>query len=474
MKTELGSMIRYVEEWEVIIIKMRLKRSGNYEIDMIHGSIMPKLVTFFIPLMLSGVLQLLFNAVDLVVVGKWAGSNALAAVGATTALIHMFSNLMMGVSMGTNVIVARYIALEDEDGTSEAVHTSVAIALILGFIVLSVGLLFSRGCLVLMGTPANVIDSSAIYMKIYFCGMPFFAVYNYGAAILRASGDTKRPLYYLVIAGVLNAGLNMILVIIFHLDVVGVALATIFSQMVSCVLMIRCLLKTKAIYQLHFCRLHINWQIMKKIFVVGIPTGLQSTVINFSNVLLQSSVNSFGPVAMAGYTAANNILGFLYVSVNSITQACMSFTSQNYAVRNIGRIKRVIADCLILECIVSAVLGVSVHCLEQQLLGFYTGSGQVIACGVQIFTYTTITYFLCAIMDCLPGAMRGLGNSAAPMILAILGTVGTRAVWVFLLFPHYRSLDFLFISYPVSWLLSAIMQTVCLFFVFRKSKKSIS
>ena len=177
---------------------------------------------------------------------------------------------------------------------------------------------------------------------------------------------------------------------------------------------------------------------------------------------------------MAGYTAANNILGFLYVSVNSITQACMSFTSQNYAVRKMDRVKRVIADCLILECIVSAVLGVGVHCLEQQLLGFYTGSDQVIACGVQIFTYTTITYFLCAIMDCLPGAMRGLGNSAAPMILAILGTVGTRVVWVFLLFPHYRSLDFLFISYPVSWLLSAIMQTACLFIVFRKSKKSIS
>ena len=467
-------MIRYVEEWEVIIRNMSLKRSGSYEIDMIHGSIMPKLVTFFIPLMLSGILQLLFNAVDLVVVGKWAGSNALAAVGATTALIHMFSNLMMGVSMGTNVIVARYIALEDQDGTSEAVHTSVAIAVILGVIVLAVGLLFSRGCLVLMGTPADVIDSSAVYMKIYFCGMPFFAVYNYGAAILRASGDTKRPLYYLVIAGVLNAGLNMILVIIFHLDVVGVALATIFSQMVSCVLVVRCLIKTQAIYRLDFRKLHINGPILKRIFIVGIPTGLQSTVINFSNVLLQSSVNSFGPVAMAGYTAANNILGFLYVSVNSITQACMSFTSQNYAVRKMDRVKRVIADCLVLECIVSAVLGVTVHCLEQQLLGLYTGSDPVIACGVQIFTYTTITYFLCAIMDCLPGAMRGLGNSAAPMILAILGTVGTRAVWVFLLFPHYRSLDFLFISYPVSWLLSAIMQTVCLFIVFRKSKKTIS
>lgn len=453
---------------------MKLERSKSYEIDMINGSIMPKLVTFFVPLMISGILQLLFNAVDLVVVGKWAGSNALAAVGATTALIHLFSNLMMGISMGANVIVARYIALEDEDGTSEAVHTSVAIAVILGCLILIAGLLFSRKCLVLMGTPADVIEGSAIYMKIYFCGMPFFAVYNYGAAILRASGDTKRPLYYLVVAGVLNAVLNMILVIVFHLDVVGVALATIFSQMVSCVLVIRCLLRTKAIYQLHIRKLHINWPILKKIFIVGVPTGLQSCVINFSNVLLQSSVNSFGSVAMAGYTAANNILGFLYVSVNSITQACMSFTSQNYAVKKMDRIKRVIADCLILECIVSLILGVSVHFLERQLLGLYTGSDQVIAYGVQIFTYTILTYFLCGIMDCIPGAMRGLGNSAAPMLLAILGTVGTRIVWIFLLFPHYRSLDFLFVSYPVSWLLSMIMQTVCLIFVFKKAKETVA
>lgn len=450
---------------------MKIKKSYSYEIDMVNGAIMSKLVAFFVPLMASGILQLLFNAVDLAVVGKWAGSNALAAVGATTALIQMFSNLMMGVSMGANVIVARYIALEDEEGTSESVHTSIAVAIILGFVVLAVGLLFSRGCLTLMGTPEGVIDSSAIYMKIYFCGMPFFAVYNYGAAILRAAGDTKRPLCYLVVAGVLNAVLNMVLVIVFHLDVIGVACATVFSQMISCILVIRCLMRTKAIYCFRVRKLHINGLIMKRIFIVGIPTGLQSTVINFSNVLLQSSVNSFGPIAMAGYTAANNVLGFLYAAVNSVTQACMSFTSQNYAVKKFDRIKKVILDCVILECVVALALGAAAYLFDRQLLGLYTDSEEVIASGVQIFAYTTLPYFLCGIMDCLPGAMRGLGNSMAPMFFAILGTVGTRIVWIFLLFPHYRSLDFLFISYPVSWILSSIMQAVCLFFVVRHVKK---
>ena len=275
---------------------------------MCNGSIMDKLISFSLPLMLSGILQLMFNAVDIIVVGRFSGSVALAAVGSTTALINVFTNLFIGISLGANVLAARFFAAGKEKEMSETVHTAITLALISGVIMAFVGLIFSRGALELMDTPEDVIGQSTLYMKIYFLGMPFFMLYNYGAAILRAVGDTKRPLIFLIISGVVNAGLNMILVIVFHLDVEGVAIATVISQLISCVLVLRCLYRSQTSYQLRFSKLKINTAYLKQIFQVGIPAGIQSTVINFSNALLQSSVNSFGSIAMAGYTAANNIL----------------------------------------------------------------------------------------------------------------------------------------------------------------------
>lgn len=442
--------------------------SRNYEIDMKNGPILSRLVTFFVPLMLSSVLQLLFNAVDLMVVGKFAGNDALASVGATTALINVFTNLLIGVSLGANVIAARFIACEDPVGTSKTVHTSITVALVLGFGVMGLGLAFARTCLGWMGTPDNVIGGATLYMRIYFCGMPFFMLYNYGAAILRAAGDTRRPLIILICAGVINAVLNMVLVIRFHLDVAGVAIATVFSQLVSSVCIVWCLCTSRQSYRLEFRKLAIDLPILRRIVAVGIPAGLQSTVINFSNVLLQSSVNSVGSIAMAGYTAANNMLGFLYASCNAITQACMSFTSQNIAVRKFDRVKRIIWDCIGLETGVLLLLGTGAYVFGRQLLGIYADDPAVIERGMEVLRYTTITYFLCGIMDCLPGAMRGMGHSAVPMVLSILGTVGTRIVWIFGLFPHHRSLSFLFISYPASWILTVAMQTLCLVYVYRK------
>ena len=278
---------------------------------MCNGSIMDKLISFSLPLMLSGILQLMFNAVDIIVVGRFSGSVALAAVGSTTALINVFTNLFIGISLGANVLAARFFAAGKEKEMSETVHTAITLALISGVIMAFVGLIFSRGALELMDTPEDVIGQSTLYMKIYFLGMPFFMLYNYGAAILRAVGDTKRPLIFLIISGVVNAGLNMILVIVFHLDVEGVAIATVISQLISCVLVLRCLYRSQTSYQLRFSKLKINTAYLKQIFQVGIPAGIQSTVINFSNALLQSSVNSFGSIAMAGYTAANNLFGFL-------------------------------------------------------------------------------------------------------------------------------------------------------------------
>lgn len=443
-------------------------KNNKYEIDMCSGSIMDKLISFALPLMISGILQLMFNAVDIVIVGRFSGSQALAAVGSTTALLNMFTNLFIGISLGTNVLAARFFSSGKDREMSETVHTSITFALISGIVMVFVGLFFSKLALELMDTPADVIDLSALYMRIYFMGMPFFMLYNYGAAVLRAVGDTKRPLLYLVISGVINAGLNMILVIVFKLSVAGVAIATVISQMISCVLVLRCLYKTEGSYQLRFSRLMLKGYYLKQIFQVGIPAGVQSTVITFSNVLLQSSVNSFGSIAMAGYTAANNIFGFLYVAVNSVTQTCMSFTSQNYGVGKWKRMDKILLECMALSMCVSLFLGCGSYVFGPEILRIYTKDPQVIQCGVEILSYTTVTYFLCGLMDLFPGPMRGMGHSAVPMLLSIIGTVGTRIVWIFGIFPNHRSLAVLFISYPASWIITIILQVICFYFVRKK------
>ena len=341
-------------------------------------------------------------------------------------------------------------------------------ALISGIVMVFVGLFCARISLEWMDTPADVIDQAALYMKIYFCGMPFFMLYNYGAAILRAVGDTKRPLLFLIISGAVNAALNLFLVIVFSMGVAGVAIATVFSQIISCVLVLGCLFGTDSCYRLQITKLGIQWEYLLQIFQVGVPAGIQSVVINFSNVLLQSSVNSFGSIAMAGYTAANNIFGFLFVSINSITQACMSFTSQNYGAGKKKRMDRVLVDCMILSVIVAVTLGGGANLFGPQLLHIYTTEADVIACGTEILLYTTLTYFLCGIMDLIPGALRGMGHSAVPMILSIIGTVGTRIFWIYGVFPMHRSLMVLFLSYPASWTVTILLQAVCFYFVRQK------
>lgn len=446
-------------------------KNNKYEIDMCNGTIMDKLISFALPLMISGMLQLMFNAVDIIVVGRFTGSQALAAVGSTTALICTFTNLFIGVSLGANVLAARFYASGKTKEMSETVHTAILLALISGIAMSIIGILCARESLVLIATPDDIIGQAALYLRIYFLGMPFFMLYNYGAAILRAVGDTKRPLMYLIAAGTANAVLDLILVIIFKMGVAGVAIGTITSQFISCILVIRCLCKTDAIYKLYISKLRIKKYYLIQILKVGLPAGIQSTVINFSNVLLQSSVNSFGEIAMAGYTAANNILGFLYVSVNSVTQACMSFTSQNYGVRKFKRMDNVLANCAILSIIVSVVIGGGSYLLGHQILGIYTKQEDVIQCGMEILSISTIPYFLCGLMDMIPGSMRGVGYSAVPMLLSIIGTVGTRLVWIYGVFPEHRSLYVLFMSYPVSWGLTIVMQAICLVFVRRKIRK---
>lgn len=441
---------------------------------MVNGTIMPKLITFAIPLMLSGILQLLFNAVDIIVVGRFSGSQSLAAVGSTSSLINMLTNLFIGISLGANVLAARFYAAGKHKEMSETVHTSILTAFISGVLMIFVGILFSRPALELMDTPSDVIELATLYMRIYFVGMPFFMLYNYGAAILRAVGDTKRPLIFLVVSGVTNACLNLLLVIVFKMDVAGVAIATVISQMISCVLVLICLYKTDAVYQLRFKKLRIKWEYLGQIFRIGIPAGIQSTLISFSNVLLQSSVNSFGSIAMAGYTAANNVLSFLYMGANSITQACMSFTSQNYGARKPKRMDKVLIDGLILQVVICLTLGVLAYVFGNQVSNIYTDDPNVIKCSVEILALTTVPYFLCGFMDTFPGVLRGMGRSTVPMILCLLGTVGVRILWIYCFFPHNRTLGYLFVSYPVSWIATIVMQLIYYIFIRKEVHKELN
>lgn len=447
---------------------------NKYEIDMVNGTIMPKLITFAIPLMLSGILQLLFNAVDIIVVGRFSGSQSLAAVGSTSSLINMLTNLFIGISLGANVLAARFYAAGKHKEMSETVHTSILTAFISGVVMIFVGIFFSRPALELMDTPSDVIELATLYMRIYFVGMPFFMLYNYGAAILRAVGDTKRPLIFLVVSGVTNACLNLLLVIVFKMDVAGVAIATVISQMISCVLVLICLYKTDAVYQLRFKKLRIKWEYLGQIFRIGIPAGIQSTLISFSNVLLQSSVNSFGSIAMAGYTAANNVLSFLYMGANSITQACMSFTSQNYGARKPKRMDKVLIDGLILQVVICLTLGVLAYVFGNQVSNIYTDDPNVIKCSVEILALTTVPYFLCGFMDTFPGVLRGMGRSTVPMILCLLGTVGVRILWIYCFFPHNRTLGYLFVSYPVSWIATIVMQLIYYIFIRKEVHKELN
>lgn len=441
---------------------------SSFEIDMTKGTIMDKLILFVLPFMLSSCLQLLFNAVDVIIVGRYTGSTALAAVGSTTALINTMINLFMGISIGTNVLVARYFAAKMPKELHDTIHTSVAFAVLSGFFMLLVGILFARPALRLMDTPEDVIDQSVLYMRIYFCGMPFFMVYNYCAAILRAIGDTVRPLVILFISGCVNAGLNYVLVRFFSMGVAGVAIATVVAQGLSCTFVIICLIREKGDFKLNVKDLTIKWRFLKEIFKIGVPAGLQTAIINFSNVLLQSSVNSFGANAMAGYTAANNIMGFLYVSVNSISQGCTSFMSQNLGASKFDRLDRVLRDSVIFSLIVGVLFGSLSHIFASNIIGIYTRNSLDVTYGIAIISIPAITYFLCGIMDLIPGAMRGLGHSSVPMVLSIIGTVGTRLVWIFGLFPTHHDLTFLFYSYPVSWMFTIVMQVICYIFVRKK------
>lgn len=437
----------------------------SYEIDMCSGPLLKKLLVFSLPLMLSGILQLLFNAADIVVVGRFTGSRALAAVGSTSSLIALFVNFFIGFSIGTNVTVANFYGAKNRQGVYETVHTSILLSAISGVLLIAVGLLLAVPMLEVMGTPDDVLGMATLYLRIYFVGMPSVMLYNFGASILRAIGDTQRPLYYLIIAGVINVLLNLFFVIVCHLGVAGVALATIISQTVSAILIIRCLTKIDSMCRLSPRELKIYPDKLKRVLRIGLPAGLQSSIFSISNVLIQSSVNSFGSVAMAGNTAASNIEGFIYTSMNSIYQANLSFTSQNMGAGNYKRMNQVLVRCAAIVTVIGLTMGLLALAASRQLLGIYTSEPEVVAFGVKRMTFICSVYFLCGLMDVMVGSIRGMGYSVLPMLVSLTGACLFRIIWIFTFFRMNHTLENLYISYPISWALTAAAHFVCFLFI---------
>lgn len=452
---------------------MSQAHSSKYEIDMCNGPLLGKILMFYFPLMLSGVLQLLFNAADIVVVGRFAGSDSLAAVGSTSSLINLLVNLFIGLSVGANVLVARFYGAGQDRELGEVVHTAVLTAIVSGCILILLGVGLAGPALRLMGTPDDVISKSILYMRIYFVGMPFMMAYNFGSAILRAIGDTRRPLYFLLAAGVINVALNLLFVITFSMGVAGVATATVISQAVSAALVLRCLIKSDGAYRLELMQLKIVPDKLVKMIQIGVPAGLQGALFSISNVLIQSSVNSFGSIAMAGNTAASNIEGFVYTSMNAFHQSAISFTGQNYGARKIKRIGKILLICEVAVMIVGLILGNAAYLFSGTLLQLYSTEPEVIMYGTLRMSIICTTYCLCGMMDVIVGSLRGMGYAIMPMLVSLTGACLFRVVWIYTVFRVYRSLECLYYSYPISWGLTFAVHLLCFAVVYRRELKKV-
>lgn len=449
---------------------MNEQSKKTYTMDMTTGPLAGKIVRYAVPVMLSGILQLLFNAADVVVLGQCAGEDSLAALGPTGSLINLLINVFIGLSVGTNVVVAHFFGAGRDEDVSQTVHTSIAVSLIGGVILIFLGCGLCRPLLEMMSTPDNVIDKSELYMKIYFCGMPAMLLYNYGSAVLRAVGDTKRPLFFLSLAGVINVLLNLLFVIVLRMDVAGVALATVFSQVVSAAMVVICLMKMKDSCRLELRKLHIHREKFLRIVRIGLPAGIQGAVFSISNVLIQSSINSFGSVVMAGNTAAGNLEGFVYNAMNSFYQTNVSFTGQNMGARKYSRVIKTLFICLAMVTVVGLVMGNSFFLLSEYLLRIYNDNPEVIAYGRKRMRYLCVPYFLCGIMDTMVGSIRGIGCSVMPMIVSLLGSCAFRIIWIYTVFAANRSLEVLYSSYPISWGITFAVHAVCFIVVWKRMR----
>lgn len=446
----------------------------RYEIDMVNGPILHKMLLFTIPLMCSSILQLLFNAADIVVVGRFAGDNSLAAVGSNSSLINLMTNLFMGLSIGGNVLAARDFGAGSDEELSKTVHTAMLLSLISGVILTVAGVIFAPQLLHIMNTPDNILPLASVYLRIYFVGMTAMMVYNFGSALLRSIGDTKRPLYYLITAGVINVVLNLIFVIRLHMDVAGVALATVISQCISAFLVVRCMMREQGGIRLMPRRLRIHREKFAQIVRVGLPAGFQGMVFSLSNVVIQSSVNIFGETVVAGNSAALNLEGFVYVAMNAFHQAAVSFTSQNMGAgkrERIGRILLTAEGCVI---VTGVVLGWLMYGFGRPLLHIYTDSPAVVEAGMVRMAIILLPYAVCGMMDVMVGVLRGIGYSLSPMVISLLGACGLRLVWIATVFqiPLLHRISTVYLSYPITWTVTFLAQFLLYLYAQKKLKET--
>lgn len=437
------------------------KARRSYELDMTHGKLIPKVAAFAFPLMVTSILQLLYNAADVIVVGRWVGPEALAAVGSTSSLINLIVNVFLGLSIGTNVVAAKHYGAGEYKETQDTVHTSITISLIGGVIIGIFGFILGGTFLSWMGSPDDVLPLATRYIRIYFLGMPFNMLYNFGAAVLRAVGDTRRPLYFLFSAGLVNVVLNLVFVIAFDMGVAGVAWATIISQMISAVLVVLCLMRSEGFVHLDLKKLCIHREKLFALARIGLPAGFQGACFSISNVLIQSTVNSYGSIVVAGNSASQNLEGFVYAAMNAFHQAAITFVSTNIGAGKNDRIRKTIGACLVLVIAVGVVSGYLMLLAGPQLLGIYSTDADVIAAGLLRLRIILTTYFICGIMDVLSGIMRGMGASLVSMCVSIMGACVFRIFWIYAILPSFGTLNALYISYPISWVLTGAVDLLC-------------
>ncbi len=443
-------------------------------IDMVHGPLFSNVVRYTIPIILTGVLQLLFNAADLIVVGRFCGSTSVGAVGATSALTSLFVNLFIGISTGVSVVVANSVGAKDNEGVKKTIHTAIPIALIGGIILSILGVVFCKPILTIMDTPDEILSKSALYMRIYFGGIIFCLLYNFGAAILRAVGDTKSPFKYLTIGGIANVVLNVFFVTVFDMDVAGVAVATVVSQLIAAILVILRLMRTNEVWKFEIRQMKIDKTAFRKIISIGLPAGVQSTVFALSNVIIQSAGNSFGASAVAGIAAAGNIEGFVYIAMNSFYQTTLNFVGQNVGAGNIKRLPQVVKTNIITMFSITSVLGVLAFAFARQLLGIYIADDPVaIQAGISRMTFVSLPYFVCGIMEICAGFVRGMGRSITAMLTSVFGVCGVRIVWIYTIFriPQFHSLESLYIAYLISWVACTIGHTIFGINTYKKLKR---
>ena len=454
---------------------MANRQGKQYEIDMCNGPILSRMLRFSIPLMCSSVLQLLFNAADIVVVGRWAGDNSLAAVGSNTALIGLLTNLFVGLAVGANTLAAKYYGAHDQEELRKTVHTSMLLSLISGLILTVVGVVGARTILIWMQTPANVLDLATLYLRIYFLGMTATMVYNFGSALLRAEGDTQRPLYFLSLAGVVNIILNLFFVIVMKLDVAGVAIATVISQCISASLVVRCMVKDLGPLHLDLRQLRLHKKTLGRILRIGLPAGFQGILFSLSNVVIQSSVNSFGEIIMAGNSAAANIEQFVYVSMNALYQATISFTSQNLGAGIDHRFRTLMIRAQLCVLAVGILLGNAATLCGHTLLSIYSRSPEVIEAGLVRLGIVSRTYALCGMMDVMVGGLRGIGYSVTPMLVSLIGACGLRLLMIATIFqmPAFHSIQMLYWSYPITWILTFSAHLVCYLWAMKKLRRHL-